>query len=399
MQKEMHERNQRKERIGMKKNRLGILVGMCMSLLLLIFSAGAFAEELKMDVLNVGKADCILLECGEDRYMIDTGTAESWGRVSAVLKTEGITRLTGVIVTHTDSDHAGGVNALAASDLEIGCFYTSCFYTCKPNKHPVTVAAGRRGMNPVFLQAGDVLPLGSGTLTVLGPLTEDEKENNNSLVLMAEAEGRRFLLAGDMEIPEENSLILADVSLQADVLKVGNHAESDATGDAFAERVAPRIAVVSTNSAEEPDTPAVRVIRALNSVGAEVLYTQQSEKSVCVTADREGLHYAYASLRERPPKVNGVRIEKNTKNDSVRLINDLDSDTDLSGWFVLSERGGEIYIFPEGTILRATGELTVSALDSAQTGDLIWDEKKVWHKTKEDCAILCDVYGRIVSYD
>lgn len=56
--------------------------------------------------INVGKADALLLSCGDDVWLIDTGTEENWGRLSAALRSLNVARLTGVILTHTDGDHA-----------------------------------------------------------------------------------------------------------------------------------------------------------------------------------------------------------------------------------------------------------------------------------------------------
>ena len=62
-----------------------------------------------------------------------------------------------------------------------------------------------------YLKAGDVIPVGEqGALTVLGPLTvNEENENNNSLVLRFSCPQGSILLAGDMKDDEENDLLRA----------------------------------------------------------------------------------------------------------------------------------------------------------------------------------------------
>ena len=86
-----------------------------------------------------------------------------------------------------------------------------------------------------------------------------------------------------MEFPEEDSLLKAGVIPQADVLKVGNHGEGDATSRQLVITVQPKLAVISTNSDEEPDTPDPRVIRLLNDQGIEYAITQNSENGILVT--------------------------------------------------------------------------------------------------------------------
>ena len=52
----------------------------------------------------------------------------------------------------------------------------------------------------VWLQTGDTLPVADGTLRVLGPVRMDEeKENNNSVVLRLDTAAGSILLTGDME--------------------------------------------------------------------------------------------------------------------------------------------------------------------------------------------------------
>ena len=246
--------------------------------------APAAAEDgLSLLAINVGKADCLLLQSGGMTYMIDTGLEESWGAVSAVLKLHGVTRLDGVILTHTDKDHAGGAWALATSSIQVGGWYAPAYFTdVKAAKHPLVKAAALRGEEVTWLKAGDTLPLTGGSLTVVGPVVHDEaKENNNSLVLRAETADGAMLLAGDMEFPEEESLLGQGLITPAQVLKVGNHGEDDATSEALVRAVQPQIAVISTSTADEPDTPAPRVLRALGS--ARILQTQQAQAGVLIT--------------------------------------------------------------------------------------------------------------------
>ncbi len=258
-------------------------------LLLLLFPvpAGLQAEEAEMTLLaiNVRKADALLLRYGESVYLIDTGTKKGADELLDALRREGVAELTGVILTHTHADHAGGLKALLESEIIVGGIYTSGYYVLKKEdgKHPVDKAIKKTDYEAVYLFAGDTLPFDGGKLTVLGPIEKSETENCNSLVLLAEGAGGSILLTGDMEFPEEESLLKAGVIPRADVLKIGNHGEGDATGDALVDAVQPRLAVISTNSEDEPDTPDPRVIRLLAARNIPVLVTEDAETGVLVT--------------------------------------------------------------------------------------------------------------------
>ncbi len=269
----------------MKKS---LLTWMLASVLLFTASCGAETggAELSLLAVNVRKADALLLRSGGSAYLIDTGAKKSADALLDALRTEGVTRLDGVILTHTHADHTGGLKALLESEIEVENIYTSKYYVLKKEdgKHPVEKAIKKKDYEINYLASGDTLPLDGGKLTVLGPLElNEEAENNNSLVILAEGGGGSILLTGDMEFPEEDSLLKAGLIPHADVLKIGNHGEGDATSIAFVNAVQPSLAVISTNSEDEPDTPDPRVLQLLRNNHIPVLITQDTERGILIT--------------------------------------------------------------------------------------------------------------------
>ncbi len=268
-------------------NKTAAILMLIVSLLLSAASAETGGDpELSLLAINVRKADALLLRSGKSVYLIDTGTKKGADTLINVLHKEGVTHLDGVILTHTHADHVGGLKALLESDIDVGTIYTSRYYVLKKEdgKHPVEKAIKKKDYEVVYLAGGDTLPLDGGKLTVLGPLEmNEETENCNSLVLLAEGGGGSILLTGDMEFPEEDSLLRAGVIPQADVLKIGNHGEADATSTLLVTTVRPKLAVISTNSDDEPDTPDPRVIRLLNNQNIPVVITQDSTDGVLIT--------------------------------------------------------------------------------------------------------------------
>jgi len=240
---------------------------------------------LSLLAINVRKADALLLRSGDSAYLIDTGTEESAPALLTALREENVTRLDGVILTHTHQDHVGGLDALLASDIVIDRVYASGYYNKKKeSKHPAVKAVKGTGLEVTFLFAGDTLPLDGGSLTVIGPLEKNaDIENNNSLVLLAEGGGGKILLTGDMEFPEEKSLLKAGVVPAADVLKIGNHGESDATSYELVTTVNPSLAVISTNSDDEPDTPSPLVLQVLAACNVNVVFTEGTQRGVEIT--------------------------------------------------------------------------------------------------------------------
>ena len=382
------------------------MLTMLLCLLTLLALTAARAESpyekaetpLTLFAINVGKGDAMLLNCGSDTYLIDTGLQEHWGDVSRALAMLQVEHLTGVILTHTDKDHAGGALPLATSSLRVDAWYASAHFTGKESKHPLVEAAALRGETVTFLRMGDVLPLGRGKLTVVGPMEASEVENCNSLVLVAEASGGRMLLTGDMEFPEEEMLLKAGNIPPCDVIKIANHGEEDATSEALIRAVQPEIAVISTNTQDEPDTPSARVLRLLASAGAKVYETQNAQSGVLVTIDQGETSASLMSYAHVPDAVKGVAIAAvDNQDDRITLRNAGKNPADVGGWYIVSDKGNQIYVLPKGTTIAPGGELVIASQSSKEQGDLTWPDKKVWHKSKEDAAFLYDVYGRLID--
>ena len=384
-----------------------MLLMICL-LLLMTLGAAALAESpyekvdkpLTLFAVNVGKGDALLLNSGAETYLIDAGLQENWGDLSRALKVLQVTRLTGVILTHTDKDHAGGLLPLATSSIEVENWYASAHYADikKESKHPAVEAAALRGETVTFLRAGDELPLGAGRLTVVGPISASEVENCNSLVLVAEASGGKMLLAGDMEFPEEKELIAAGAIPRCDVIKIGNHGENDATSEALIRAVQPRVAVISTSTAAEPDTPSTRVLAQLYAARVALYQTQDAQSGVLVTIDQGEVTANLMDYNDFPAVNKSVVIAGvDNEDDCIILRNDGKAPADVSGWYIVSEKGSQIFVLPEGTAIAPGGELTISSQSSKAKGDLTWPDKKVWHKSKEDAALLYDVYGRLID--
>ncbi len=357
-------------------------------------------KPLTLFAVNVGKGDALLLNCGAETYLIDAGLQENWGDLSCALKMLQVTRLTGVILTHTDKDHAGGLLPLATSSIQVDGWYAPAHYADikKESKHPAVEAAALRGDTVTFLRAGDELPLGNGRLTVVGPISASDVENCNSLVLVAEASGGRMLLTGDMEFPEEEELLAAGVIPACEVIKIANHGESDATSAALLQAVQPQIAVISTSTAAEPDTPSGRVLSVIAAVGAKLYQTQDAQSGVLVTIDQGEATANLMGYADFPAANKAVAIaDVDNQDDRITLRNTGRTAVDVGGWYIVSDKGNQIFVLPEGAEIAPGGELVIGSQSSDEPGDLTWPDKKVWHKSKEDAALLYDVYGRLID--
>lgn len=250
----------------------------------LLLPAGAVGETRAL-FINVGKADAALFFLDDARFLIDTGTKDSLDQLLRVLEAYDVTHLDGILVTHTDKDHAGGLKKLLKSGIQVDMLYAGTLHSEESvEDHRVYEASEKYNVPLTWLSAGQELTVGNAVLKVLGPLVQDsENENNNSLVVRMETPDGSLLLTGDMELDEENHLRAAGLFAPADVLKVPHHGEDDATSRVFALMIKPQWAVISTSTAEEPDTPDPKVLSYLQQAGASIAVTQDTEVGVMIT--------------------------------------------------------------------------------------------------------------------
>ena len=357
-------------------------------------------EGVRLLAVNVGKADSLLVFIENRVYLIDTGTVQSWGALRTALEAFHVTRLDGVFLTHTDKDHMGGMEPLSKSNIEVDAWYGSAMYTgIKQEKHALPLAAALRGKQPIWLKAGDSVKISdTSSFKVLGPIALDEEnENNNSLVMRLHTPEGSMLFTGDMELSEESALMAAGSFTQSDVLKVSHHGEDDATSTAFIRLVSPQVAVISTNSVEEPDTPSPSVLFSLNRAGAVAAVTQDAKGGILVTL-KGGRATAEAAEWPTPGISSAVRLAGLDAEQDVLTITNAGSETvSLAGWYVFSERGEDTFFFPDGAALApgATGRL--GSQNTPGACEWRFEDKNVWHNKKKDEAVLYDPYGRPVA--
>lgn len=370
---------------------------------MLLTSCGAGLSEgdqiVELFAVNVGKGDALIVRVDDAVCLIDTGKPYARGKVRSALSAMNVTALDAVFLTHMDSDHVGGLEWLADDDLLVGAWYAPAYCTgVKEGKHPVVRTAGRRGQEVQWLRRGDTVSLGSGALLrVLAPDRQfDDKDDNNSLVMMLETAQGRMLLTGDMELPEEAVLLSQGDDLSCDVLKAPNHGDDDTLSQAFARAAAAKVAVISTDSVEKPGTPDPGVVSRLMAAGSVVVVTQDAGLGLRLTL--KGGEPAVAAVNIDAPRPSGIVVQSVVPGDDLVTLRNDGADCDLTGWYLYSDRGGELYAFPDEYVLRAGQTVTIGTNTSDEDDyDLLWDDKKVIHKSKRDDIELFDGWGRIID--
>lgn len=242
------------------------------------FTASLPEDALHVHVIDVGKADAILLESPDANVLVDCGTAEAAEDVLRYLAARGIDRLDAVWISHPDDDHCGGlptvlqtVSADAVVESPVGESISGM--TALPQAVPLRRAA-----------VGERYAYGAMTFEVLGPLQDYAESNNDSTVFRLQYDGFSMLFCGDMEAQAERDLLEGGAALRADVLKVAHHGSDTSTSAALLEAVQPRYAVISSGE-DRSMLPRNAVLQRLHTAGSEIFRTDTDGAVVFSAAD------------------------------------------------------------------------------------------------------------------
>ena len=378
---------------------LFVLLFCCLMTACTQHTPAAAESQTHLAVLNVGKADCMLLFVQGKTYLIDAGWERTYGLLAEALKQYNVQKLDGVFLTHCHKDHEGGLMRLAKSDLPVDAWYAAqIYFDVKEGQHPMVLSAAERNAQVTWLSAGDVIAISdSASIRVLGPLSVSaENENNNSMVLYVDTPDGSILLAADMKTEEENELLEAGVIPSATVLKVGHHGDSSASSDWFLRTVMPKLAVISTSTKEESDTPARSVLKRLGLYDATVVVTQDFTHGIYITVQNG--RAAYKDIKwQLKDNSRGIKMSISVENDLLTLRNSTSSDISLSGWTLYSSRGDTSIVLTESDVIPANGVYKIGTHSTGSGASVTLSVNRLWHKSKYDQAILYDASGLVVA--
>ena len=237
--------------------------------------------ELAVRVLDVGQGDAILIDLGETEILIDGGTSKN---VVGLLAPYIDGALEAVVLTHAHVDHYGGLDDVLDS-YEVLEVITSSHHPNKVTYNSLlNDIASEEGCVHTEVGRGDVIEVGSLSLTVLHPLHITAEENRNSLVLQLTYGEVDFLFTGDLEEIAETELVFANVLQDVDVLKVAHHASRHGSMESFLDETKPEIAIYTAGVGNSYRHPHSEAIDRLREIGAKI-YGTDIHGTVTVVTD------------------------------------------------------------------------------------------------------------------
>lgn len=241
---------------------------------------------LEIHVIDVGKADAILVRCQGHAGLIDTGAGGDGEDVADYLLRHGVKELEFVLLSHNDSDHIGGLPTVLG-ELAVATLYQGELSVEEPSLEGAAMDRALSGWEGErrSLAKGDSFSLGGASFSVLGPCRAYESSNDSSLVLRLEFGEVSALFCGDIEATAELDLVKSGQELQADLLKVPHHGSATSCSQRFVKAVMPQLAAVSVGP-DRNQLPRAEALEQLEAVGAQI-YRTDTDGSIVFSSQGE----------------------------------------------------------------------------------------------------------------
>lgn len=164
--------------------------------------------------------------------LIDCNTSVNAAHIVDYLQRLGITKIDYFVNSHFHSDHMGGIETILRN-IEVGHVLTNDadYYAKQGFALNFMKSVEEAGIPHTVLREGDEFMLGEAKVRVYGPpadydftSTDDDVENNSSLVFKITYGDSSFLFCGDIFLAMEDILMEKyGEELKADVVKMNHH--------------------------------------------------------------------------------------------------------------------------------------------------------------------------------
>ena len=207
------------------KKTIIVILLIYISIWLNIASFDIYDQIIFFDLPN-GEATLIHSAFNKYNILIDTGDIEENNTISEYLKKRGIRTIDYVFITHSDSDHIGGLEDIM-KNAKVKNVVTN-IYENKQIFEQYKVYNNQ--LKLFYLQYGDKFKYSNVYIDCYSPVKNMGDVNNNSLVFTLRVDNFTILFTGDIEEKAEKQLIS---KINCNLLKIAHHGSLTSTSNHF----------------------------------------------------------------------------------------------------------------------------------------------------------------------
>lgn len=228
-------------------------------------------DDFRVTMLDVGQGQSILLQSDGKTFLVDCGgdDDEIAADVTAeALLNQGITRLDGIIVTHFDADHAGGIVHLLSRVRTDRLILPHI----RDGEETMTLLCQTTTGVVEYIEQNTLYTFGSTEMVLFAPISE-ESGNENSICILFQREDCGILITGDRGTEGELTLLQTYPIPEVDILVAGHHGSAGSTSQNLLEATKPQYAFISVGEDNRYGHPADKIIQRLQDNGCVIYRT------------------------------------------------------------------------------------------------------------------------------
>ncbi|WP_324778828.1 DNA internalization-related competence protein ComEC/Rec2 [Thiobacillus sedimenti] len=223
------------------------------------------------DVIDVGQGTAVLVRTAQHALLYDTGPAfaesDAGERIVApYLRATGVGALSGIIVSHDDNDHSGGLRSVLR-DIPAGWLLHGL-----PASSPLLDAAP----SPLHCERGQRWQWDGVGFEILNPsgaayAEAGRRDNDYSCVLKVSRGGQSLMITGDAERRGELELLESGADLASTALVAGHHGSRTSSLPEFVARVHPQYGIFTVGYRNRFGHPHPQVVARFRDVDSRIL--------------------------------------------------------------------------------------------------------------------------------
>lgn len=241
-------------------------------------NASVLDGQAKLSFLDVGQADCAILNLPDSvQVVVDAGRDLSVVSKLAAKMPTFDKKIEYVVLSHPDSDHVGGFEAITQS-YEIGTLIRSDAQSDSKTWQKVIDEIKNKKIQDNVVKSGDEIILDSNSkLNILWPDQNTQMSSNNGSIVFNLAIGEsRAVFAGDAEVEAQNEVLRSNpaLNIKAQIIKMSHHGSINGLNEDFLKIVKPEFAVVSVGK-NSYGHPSQSVLSTLTNMNIQYFRTDQ----------------------------------------------------------------------------------------------------------------------------
>lgn len=280
--------------------------------------------EIKYIDVGQGNSTLVMLPDGKN-LLIDAGSKENGDKLVSYLKNEKIEKIDYLIATNADVNDIGGMPSVI-ENFDIGRVYAPNIediidaYETEKNVSEVyksfTEALSAKKLVKLDASSGTHVYFSlSLTVDIISPNDSAYSDlNNYSTAVLLKYGQQKFIFMSDAENYSEQEIIDNGIDITSDVIMIGNHGSSAASGKSFIKAVAPKYAVISCGANNSEGYPHQETLKTLEQNETKVFRT---DLNGTITLKSDGMNELKLTPEKQVNKETASSIESSAADESV----------------------------------------------------------------------------------